>query len=62
MLCINSYTLLGNNFLLCKPHGSSVFGQQTTDVRKITIWLLLLLEYEFIIDYKPSITHLVADV
>jgi hypothetical protein len=28
---------------------------------RITRWLLLLLEYEFIIIYKPSRTHVVVD-
>jgi len=54
--------LLGNKFvfyvnhialvyLVNKPHG---FGM-------ITIWLLFL-EYEFIVIYKPSRTHVVANV
>ncbi len=30
--------------------------------RRITRWLLLLLEYEFTIVYKPSKTHVVVDV
>ncbi len=30
--------------------------------RRITRWLLLFLEYEFIVVYKPSRTHVVVDV
>jgi hypothetical protein len=39
-------------YLVNKPHVS----------RRITRWLLLLLEYEFIVVYKPGRTHVVADV
>jgi hypothetical protein len=38
--------------LVNKPH---VFG-------RIARWLLLFLEYEFIVVYKPSRTHVVANV
>jgi hypothetical protein len=31
-------------------------------LRRIAIWLLLLLEYEFTIIYKPGRTHVVVDV
>jgi hypothetical protein len=39
-------------YLVNKPQ---VFG-------RITKWLLLFLEYEFIVIYKPSRTHVVVDV
>jgi hypothetical protein len=51
--------LLGNK--LCRPYGSSVLGQQTISVRKISR-LLLFLEFEFIVVYKLGRTHVVADV
>jgi hypothetical protein len=38
-------------YLINKPH---VFG-------RIAKWLLLFLEYEFIVVYKPSKTHVVAN-
>ncbi len=38
-------------YLVNKPHVS----------RRITKWLLLFLEYEFTIVYKPSKTHVVVD-
>ncbi len=39
-------------YLVNKPH---VY-------KRITRWLLLFLEYEFIVVYKPSRTHVVIDV
>jgi hypothetical protein len=39
-------------YLVNKPH----------EYKRITRWLLLFLEYEFIVVYKPSRTHVVIDV
>jgi hypothetical protein len=54
--------LLGNKFVFYVPYGSSVLGQQTICVRKEARWLLLFLEYEFIVVYKPGKTHVIVDV
>jgi hypothetical protein len=57
------YNLLGNKlvfyvnhmvliYLVNKPHVSGL----------ITRWLLLFLEYDFIVVFKPSKTHVLVDV
>ncbi len=42
-------------YFLCRPYGFIILG-------RITIWLLLFLEYEFTIVYKLGKTHVVVDV
>ncbi len=50
------------NLFLCKPHGSGVLGQQTTNARKDNQMVVIILGYEFIVVYKLGITHVVVDV
>jgi hypothetical protein len=55
--------LLGNKFVFYVNHMALVYLVNKPHVsRRIAIWLLLLLEYEFIVVYKPSRTHVVVDV
>jgi hypothetical protein len=54
--------LLGNKFFFNVNHMVLVYLVNKPHVsRRITRWLLLFLEYEFIVVYKPSRTHVVAD-
>ncbi len=54
--------LLGNKFVFYVDHMVLVYLVNKPQVLgRITRWLLLLLEYEFIIIYKPSRTHVVVD-
>ncbi len=48
---MNLFFMMALVYLINKPH---VFG-------RIAKWLLLFLEYEFIVVYKPSKTHVVAN-
>ncbi len=55
--------LLGNNFFLNVDHMVLVYLVNKPQVfGRIARWLLLFLEYEFIIAYKPNRTHVVANV
>ncbi len=54
--------LLGNKFIFYVDHMALVYLVNKPQVsRCIARWLLLFLEYEFIIVYKPSHTHVVAN-
>jgi hypothetical protein len=54
--------LLGNKFVFYVNHRALVYLVNKPQVLGIiTRWLLLFLEYDFIIMYKPSITHVVVD-
>jgi hypothetical protein len=55
--------LLGNKFVFYVDHMALVYLVNKPHVLgRITRWLLLFLEYEFTIVYKPNRTHVVADV
>jgi hypothetical protein len=55
--------LLGNKFVFYVDHMALVYLVNKPHVSgRITIWLLLFLEYEFTIVYKLGITHVVVDV
>ncbi len=55
--------LLGNNFVFYVDHMPLVYLVNESQVfERIARWLLLFLEYEFIVVYKPSKTHVVVDV
>jgi len=54
--------LLENNFFFNVDHVALVYLVNKPQVSgRIARWLLLFLEYEFIIDFKLGITHVVAD-
>jgi hypothetical protein len=54
--------LLGNKFVFYVNHMALVYLINTLQVsRKITRWLLLFLEYDFIVVYKPNKIHVVAN-
>jgi hypothetical protein len=56
------HILLGNKFVFYVDHMALIYLVNKPHVfRRITKWLLFL-EYEFIIVYKPGITHVVVDV
>jgi hypothetical protein len=53
--------LLGNKFVFYVDHMALVYLVNKPQVLgRITKWLLLFLEYDFIIVYKPNKTHVVA--
>ncbi len=53
--------LLGNKFVFYVDHMALVYLVHKPQVRgRITIWLLLFLQYDFTVVYKPSKTHVVA--
>ncbi len=55
--------LLGNKFVLYVDHIAMIYLVNKPQVpRRIAKQLLLFLEYEFTIVYKPSRTHVVVDV
>ncbi len=55
--------LLGNKFVFYIDHMVLVYLVNKPQVfGRIARWLLLFLEYEFIIIYKPGRTHVVVDV
>ncbi len=55
--------LLGSKFVFYVDHMALVYLVNKPHVyKRITRWLLLFLEYEFIVVYKPSRTHVVIDV
>jgi hypothetical protein len=55
--------LLGNKFVFYVDHMDLVYLVNKPQVfRRIAKWLLLFLEYEFIVIYKPNRTHVVVDV
>jgi hypothetical protein len=55
--------LFGNKFVFYVDHMALVYLVNKPQVsRRITRWLLLFLEYEFTIVYKPSKTHVIANV
>jgi hypothetical protein len=55
--------LLGNKFVFYLDHMALVYLVNKPQVLgRITRWLLLFLEYEFTIVYKPGRTHVVVDV
>ncbi len=54
--------LLGDKFVFYVDHMALVHLVNKPQVsRKIVRWLLLFLEYDFTIMYKPSKTHVVKD-
>jgi hypothetical protein len=54
--------LLGNKFVFYVNHMALVYLVNKTHILgHITKWLLLFLEYEFTIIYKPSCTWVIAD-
>jgi len=54
--------LLGNKFVFSVDHMALVYlVNKPQDLRKIIIWFLLFLEYDFTIVYKPSRTHVIAN-
>ncbi len=54
--------LLGNKFVFYVNHMALVYLINKPQVsRKIARWLLLFLEYDFTIVYKPSIIHVIVD-
>jgi hypothetical protein len=56
------FFLLENNFFFNVDHVALVYLVNKPQVSgRIARWLLLFLEYEFIIDFKLGITHVVAD-
>jgi hypothetical protein len=55
--------LLGNKFIFYVDHMALVYLVNKPQVLGIIAsWLLLFLEYDFTIMYKPSKTHVVVDV
>ncbi len=55
--------LLGKTFIFYVDHMALLYLVQKPQVsRKITRWLLLFLEYDFLIIYKPRRSHSVIDV
>jgi len=57
------HILLANKFVFYIDHMVMVYLVNKPHVLgKITRWLLLFLEYEFIIVYKHSRTHLITNV
>jgi hypothetical protein len=63
MFYISSIFLLGNKLVFYVDHMAFVYLINKPLVfGRIAKWLLLLLEYEFIVVYKPNKTHVVADV
>jgi hypothetical protein len=54
--------LLGNKFVFYVDHMALVYLVNKPQVsRKIARWLLLFLEYNFIVVYKPSRTNVIVD-
>jgi hypothetical protein len=54
--------LLGNKFIFYVDHMVLLYLVQKPQVsRKITRWLLLFLEYDFLVIYKPRRPHFVAN-
>jgi hypothetical protein len=54
--------LLGNKFVFYVDHVALVYLVNKPQVsRKIMRWLLLFLEYDFIVMYKQGKTHVIAD-
>jgi hypothetical protein len=54
--------LLGNKFVFYVEHMALIYLINRPQVLgRITIWLLLFLEYDFTIVYKPSKTHVIAN-
>jgi hypothetical protein len=54
--------LLGNNFVFYVDHRALVYLVNKPQVSgRIIRWLLLFLEYDFIVVYKQSKTHVVVD-
>ncbi len=54
--------LLGNKFVFYVDHMALVYLANKPQVsRRITTWLLLFLEYDFTIVYKPSKVHVIVD-
>jgi hypothetical protein len=55
--------LLGNIFVFYVDHMALIYLVNKPQVfRWIARWMLLFLEYEFIVAYKPSKTHVIANV
>jgi hypothetical protein len=54
--------LLNNKFVFYVDHMALIYSVNKPHVsRRLARWLLLFLEYEFTIAYKPNITHVVAN-
>jgi hypothetical protein len=57
------FFLLGNKFVFYVDHMALVYLVNKPEVSgRITRWLLLFLEYEFTLVYKPSKTHVVVNI
>jgi hypothetical protein len=55
--------LLGNEFVFYVNHMALIYLVNKPQISgKITRWILLFLEYDFIIVYKPCKIHVVVDV
>jgi hypothetical protein len=54
--------LLGNKFVFNVYHMALVYLVNKPQVsRRITRWLLLILEYDFIVVYKPNKIHVIVN-
>jgi hypothetical protein len=59
---LQAFDLVTSPRLRLRHHMALVYLVNKTHVsRRIIIWLLLLLKYDFIVVYKPCITHVVID-
>jgi hypothetical protein len=64
VLVLHKFThyLLGNKFVFYVDHMALVYFINKPHVfGRIIKWLLLFLEYDFIVMYKPCKTHVIAD-
>jgi hypothetical protein len=55
------YLLSNKIHLLCGPYGTIILGSKTQVSRRITRWLLLFLEHNFLLIYKLGIFHFMAN-
>ncbi len=58
---VERHFLLGNKFVFYVNHMSLVYWVNKPRVFGMIVKWLLFLEYEFIVVYKPSRTHVVAN-
>jgi hypothetical protein len=55
--------VLGNKFIFYVDHMALLYLVRKPQVlRKITYWLFLFLEYDFLVIYKPGRSHFMANV
>jgi hypothetical protein len=58
----NIHYLLGNKFVFCVDHMALIYLVNKPQVLEIIVWwLLLFLEYDFIVVYKLSKTPVIID-